>query len=236
MIKCLSVISLFLFVFSFSGFSKNKSVIHPKIPLSIQYGGPNDTPLIFHITGDGGAVRFDLKMFKEYHNHGFSYIGLNSLKYFGSKKTPDKVAKDMIPVIKSYSDLWNKRTLILVGFSFGSEIIPFLSERLPDDLKKQLKLIVLMTPAKTSDFRIRVRDMIGLDKKNERYSVVEETSKIKSPKVLVIFGSREKPGLIESKEHPNLKVTTIKGGHGFTDSQEIFRMIQSELTNERIKE
>jgi type IV secretory pathway VirJ component len=197
--------------------------------LTIQYGGKNNTPLIFHITGDGGAVRFDLKMFKEYHSHGYSYIGLNSLKYFSTKKSPDKVASDMIPVIKSYSNLWDKKTLVLVGFSFGSEIIPFLSERLPDDLKMRLKLIVLLTPAKTSDFHIRMRDMIGLDKKNERYNVVEETSKIKSPQMLVVFGSKEKPGLIESKEHPNLKVTTVKGGHGFTDSQEIFRMIENEI-------
>ena len=210
-------------------YSKVEVTQNKKFPLTIQFNGKNNTPLIFHMTGDGGAVRFDLKMFKEYHDNGFSFLGLNSLKYFSDKKTPDRVANEMIPVIKRYSQLWSKETLMLVGFSFGAEIIPFLYDRLPDDMKKELKLVVLLTPSKRSDFHIRMRDMIGIDKKNERYDVVNETAKIKFTKVLAIYGKEEKPSLKTSPDQPKLKILTIKGGHGFKDSREVFRLIANEL-------
>ncbi len=200
-----------------------------ELPLKIKFNGENNTPLIFHITGDGGMVRFDLKMLREYQNNGFSYIGLSSLKYFITGKTPEKIAHDIIPVIRHYSEEWNKETIVLVGFSFGAEIIPFLHNRLSTEMKQKVKLVVLLTPAKTSQFRIRLRDMIGMDKKKEPYNVADETAKIKSSRVLAVFGKEEKPSLKETPKQPNLKIALIKGGHGFNDSKEVFRLINSQL-------
>jgi type IV secretory pathway VirJ component len=216
----------FLFCFLISVFTSSGK--EKELPLRIEYNGENNTPLIFHITGDGGMVRFDLRMLREYQNNGFSYVGLNSLKYFITGKNPDRVAEDIVPVIQHYCQIWDKKTIMLVGFSFGSEIIPFLYNRLTQELRKKVKLVVLLTPAKTSQFRIRFRDMVGLDKKKEPYNVVNETAKIKSP-VLAVFGKEEKPGLKESYQQPNLKVKLIKGGHGFHDSKEVFRLINNEL-------
>jgi len=224
MLKPFILLLFCFFISEFNSFGKGK-----ELSLKIQYNGQNNTPLIFHITGDGGMVRFDLKMLKEYQNSGFSYIGLNSIKYFMPGKTPEKVAEDLIPVIKQYSEQWNKRTLMLVGFSFGAEIIPFLYNRLPPEMRQEMKLVVLLTPAKTSQFRIRFRDMIGIDKKKEPYNVVDETSKIKSTKVLAIYGKEEKPGLKGIAKQPNLKILLIKGGHGFHDSKEVFRLMKKEL-------
>lgn len=200
-----------------------------ELPLKIKFNGENNTPLIFHITGDGGMVRFDLKMLREYQNAGFSCIGLSSLKYFITGKTPEKIAQDVIPVIERYSKEWNKETILLVGFSFGAEIIPFLYNRLPSNMQEKVKLVVLLTPAKTSQFRIRLRDMIGMDKKKEPYNVVDETAKINTARVLAIYGTKEKPSLEESDKQPNLKIKFIKGGHGFHDSREVFRLINNEL-------
>jgi type IV secretory pathway VirJ component len=207
-----------------ASFGENK-----ELPLRIKFNGDNNTPLIFHITGDGGMVRFDLKMMREYQNNGFSCIGLSSLKYFITGKTPEKITQDIIPVIERYSKEWNKETIMLVGFSFGAEIIPFLYNRLPPEMLKKVKLVVLLTPAKTSQFRIRLRDMIGMDKKKEPYNVVEETAKIKSASVLAIYGQKETPSLEQSDKQPNLKIELIKGGHGFHDSKEVFRLISNEL-------
>jgi type IV secretory pathway VirJ component len=135
----------------------------------------------------------------------------------------------VIPVIERCSKEWNKETILLVGFSFGAEIIPFLYNRLPSNMQEKVKLVVLLTPAKTSQFRIRLRDMIGMDKKKEPYNVVDETAKINTARVLAIYGTKEKPSLEESDKQPNLKIELIKGGHGFHDSREVFRLINNEL-------
>jgi type IV secretory pathway VirJ component len=200
-----------------------------KIPVVIHNNGNNSTPMIFHITGDGGMVRFDTNMSKKYDANGFSFIALSSLKYFFNAKSPAKLAADVVPLIKSYIGQWNKKTLILVGFSFGAEITPFLYERLPSELKDKVKLIVLLTPAKTSAFHIHIRDMIGLDRKKEPYNVAEETAKIKSTKILAVYGDREKSISLKGNNQPNLKILYIKGEHGFRDSNTVFDLIMKEL-------
>lgn len=204
--------------------------MNKKLPVVVRNNGENSTPLIFHTTGDGGMVRFDVKMSNVYKANGFSFIALNSLKYFLTQKSPTKLTQDVVPVIRRYIEAWNKEEIILVGFSFGAEITPFLFERLPAELKEKVKLVVLLTPAKTSDFHIRIRDMIGLDKKYESYDVANETAKILSTKVLAIYGKKEKSIFSKNSEQPNLKVLYIKGGHDFKDSKTVFDLMMKELS------
>jgi type IV secretory pathway VirJ component len=200
-----------------------------KLPVVIHNNGDNSTPMVFHITGDGGMVRFDEAMSKEYDKYGFSFIALNSLKYFFEAKSPAKLTGDVVPLIKSNFDAWKKKAIILVGFSFGAEIIPFLYERLPLELQNKVELVVLLTPAKTSDFHIHIRDMIGLDKKHETYNVAEETANIKSSKILAVYGDEEKNISLKNNNQPNLKILYIKGEHGFKDSKTVFDLIMKEL-------
>jgi type IV secretory pathway VirJ component len=223
-VRFLLILFLLLFQSVIPGYSLNK-----KIPVVIKNNGENSTPMIFHITGDGGMVRFDTKMSKEYKANGYSFIALSSIKYFLTAKSPSKVARDAVPVIQRYFKEWNKDELILVGFSFGAEITPFLYQRLPPELKDKVKMVVLLTPAKTSDFHIHIRDMIGLDKKHEVYDVAEETAKITSPKILAIYGKKEKNNFLKNSDQPNLKVLYIRGGHDFKDSKTVFNLIMKEM-------
>ncbi len=204
-----------------------------KIPVIVHYNGDNSTPMIFHITGDGGWIRFDVKLGNHYDSAGYSFIALNSLKYFFEAKTPDKLAAELVPMIRRYFDDWNKKNLVLVGFSFGAEIVPFLYEKLPPELKEKVKMVVLLTPAKTSAFHIHFRDMIGLDRKKEPYHVDEETAKIKSPKILAVYGEEERNISLKNNNQPNLKIISIKGGHGFKDSDTVFDLITKELNIEK---
>lgn len=223
-VRFYAVFILILLQSVMSGFGVNK-----KLPVVVSNNGENSTPLIFHITGDGGMIRFDSRLSKQYKTNGYSFIALSSLKYFLTVKSPAKVAKDLIPVIQRYFNEWNKEELILVGFSFGAEITPFLFEQLPPELKEKVKLVVLLTPARNSDFHIHLRDMIGFDKKVETYDVAEETAKITSSKILAIFGKKEKNNFLKNSDQPNVKVLYIKGGHDFKDSKTVFDLIMKEL-------
>ena len=200
-----------------------------KLPVVIHYNGDNSTPMIFHMSGDGGWIRFDLRLSQQYDANGYSFIGLNSLKYFLEAKTPEELAEDFIPLIQKYMKEWDKKSMVLVGFSFGAEIIPFLYEKLPSDLQDKVKLIVLLTPSGSSDFHIHIRDMIGMDKKHETYNVIKETVGIKSPKILAVYGDQEKSISLKKNRQPNLKIVTIPGGHGFKDSKKVFGLILKEL-------
>lgn len=184
--------------------------------------------LVFHISGDGGWRGFDVKMAEEFKNNGLSYIALSSLKYFWTTKTPDQLVKDVEPVLKDTLQAWHKKEIVLVGFSFGAEIMPFVITRLPDYLKQKIKLMVLITPARTSDFTIHLTDLMGVGH-NYAYDVAAEVEKIKTTKILAIFGEKENSTFPKTLKQANLKITFVKGSHHFTDAKAVMGIIMQEL-------
>jgi type IV secretory pathway VirJ component len=215
------IVSL-LFPFALSSKAQDRDM-----PLVV---GQKDTSrfLVFHICGDGGWKRFDVKLGDEFSAQHMPYVCLNSIKYFWSAKTPDQLAKDMIPVIHEYLKKWNKTEIILTGFSFGAEVLPFLYTRLPADLKQKVKLVMLITPAGTSDFAVHVSDMLGFDRKYP-YDVAKEVEKIKNVKVLGVFGDKENSTFPMGHKQENCKITFVKGSHHFTDAKAVMDLLVKEL-------
>ena len=184
--------------------------------------------LFFHVTGDGGMRGFDIKLSEQYKGHGYSYIFLNAYKYFFAPKTPDQFATDIVPVIKAYLEKWGKNSIVLSGFSFGAEVIPFLYNRLPDELKQKVRLVVLLTPASTSDFTIHFADMIGANNVYDN-DVVKEVEKITTAQVLAIFGEKEESSFPPNHKQDNYQAIFILGSHHFTDADEVMEEVLNEL-------
>jgi type IV secretory pathway VirJ component len=184
--------------------------------------------LVFHVTGDGGMKGFDIKLSEEFKAHRFSYILLNSYKYFFASKTPDQFAKDIIPVIQDYISKWGKNEIVLSGFSFGAEVIPFLFTRLPEELKQKVKLVLLLSPASTSDFTIHFADMIGAENTYAN-DVVKEVERITTVPVLAIFGEKEDSSFPSNHKQVNFQTLFIKGSHHFTDADGVMESVLDEL-------
>jgi len=187
--------------------------------------------LVVHISGDGGWRGFDVKMADQYSSHGLSYVALNSFKYFWSAKTPAQLADDMAPVIRLYMSSWHKDRLVLVGFSFGAEVIPFFYNRLPADLREKIIRIIMITPAASSDFTIHLSDMIGADHQYA-YDVVKEVEQIRKPGVLILFGEEEHSTFPENHKQDNVVIEFVKGSHHFTDATTVMTLIKQKLNAE----
>jgi type IV secretory pathway VirJ component len=78
-----------------------------------------------------------------------------------------------------------------VGYSFGADVASFLPGRISVELQKKIKKIALLSPSASTDFVIRLGDMIGANENvNRKYKVGPEISKIGLPLVCV-FGVDE---------------------------------------------
>jgi type IV secretory pathway VirJ component len=184
--------------------------------------------LALYVSGDGGRGFFDSNLSRELRSNHISVIYLNSFKYFRPGKTPDQFAGDIVPVLKAYDKKWNNEKIILIGYSFGGDVVPFLYTRLPEDLKQKVNLVVLLAPASTSDFTVHLSDMMGAD--NEyNYNVIREVEQIKIPPVLVIFGYKEHSSFPSDYQQDNLKIIFKKGHHRFTDEDFVMENILKEL-------
>ncbi|HEY3388958.1 MAG TPA: alpha/beta fold hydrolase [Prolixibacteraceae bacterium] len=176
-----------------------------ELPLQLSVSKGSNETLVIYLSGDGGWNEFNQQMVKQFENKGYGVVALNTRKYFWSEKSPDEFARDIEQISNYYLKEWNKSSLNLVGYSFGADVASFLPGRLSFDLQKKIKKIALLSPSASTDFVIRLGDMIGGNENvNRKYKVGPEISKIGLPLVCV-FGLEEvmalKSALSRTKAH-----------------------------------
>jgi len=117
---------------------------------AVQTSGRDELAVL--LSGDGGWAVTDKGLAESLSKGGIPVVGWNSLRYFIRRKKPDQVARDLERVLRVYLPLWHKEKVVLIGYSFGADVMPFLVTRLPPDLAAKVSLTVLMGPTGTADF------------------------------------------------------------------------------------
>lgn len=199
------------------------------LPFIITEAKADTLPMLFLFSGDGGWKSFDANLCNELAGHNIPSIGLNSNKYFWEKKTPEQVAAEITPVLRQYLKEWNRKEIIFAGFSFGSEVTPFVYNQLPADLKSKIKIVLCLTPSDFSDFEIHLNDMLGFDGKHYPYVVSTEINKITSTPVICFWGEKEKAEFADTIRQKNVSVYFLPGGHNFTDYKTIVAIVMKAI-------
>lgn len=172
-------------------------------------------PLFVFISGDGGWNTFNESLCTNLTQQGIPVVALDSQKYFWKNKTPDQTANDLQSVIETYQKLWKRDRFVLAGYSFGANIIPFLANRLPQNIKNNLVLLILISPDKRGDFEIHLSDMLNLGLSKGKYDVIQEIRESDLNKYLVIFGSDESESTHQAFQQAGLKMEILQGNHHF---------------------
>lgn len=173
-------------------------------------------PIIFYLTGDGGMKKFSSNLLTSFSNHNFPTIGLNSLKYFWSKRTNEEASAAVAALITHYQQVWKKQPVILVGYSFGADVMPFIYSHLPAAVQANVKQIVLLSPSTSTDLQVHVADMIGKPVKRSM-DVPAEINKITNKPLLLIFGDKEKDFDMKVLTVHGYKYIMLPGGHTYDE-------------------
>jgi type IV secretory pathway VirJ component len=146
-------------------------------------------------------------------------VTLNTRKYFWNEKSPEVFAGDIDQLTKYYMKEWKKSSVMIVGYSFGADVGIFLSGRVSAELQKKILKIALISPSASSDFVIRLSDMIGESENiNRKYKVKPEIEKTDLP-VVCIFGKDEELVLKTSlRKNKTLTIFELPGDHRFNDN------------------
>lgn len=175
----------------------------------------SDSPIALLISGDGGWYAFEQLIADHLAKLGIPTMGLDSKKYFWNRKTPDETAADIAKALNFYSKEWGKDHFLLIGYSLGAEIVPFIVTRLPEEMKAKIVSAVLLSPETTTDFEIHISNMLGMGNRQNIYNVIDEILKMQSVPTLIIFGDGEKskiPGLLTGTPS---KISIIPGDHHY---------------------
>ncbi len=174
-----------------------------------------DGPVAMILSGDGGWFSFEQGIADKLGANGVPTIGIDTRKYFWNRKTPEKTASDMAELLNYYSREWDKKKFVLIGYSQGAELVPFIITLLPPHIKSGIMSAVLLSPAETTDFEVHISNMLDLGNKNNTYNVIEEIKKLEKINTLCIYGQNEKspmPGLLKSS---SAKFVFIPGDHHY---------------------
>jgi type IV secretory pathway VirJ component len=181
-------------------------------------GTANSDELAVLLTGDGGWAGLDQELAAQLAASGVPTVGLNSLKYFWTERSPAETAKDVARVMSHYLAAWNKQRVLLVGYSFGADVLPFVVNRLPPELRARVATVSLLGVDSNASFEIRIADWVGSDDNGP--PTRPEVAAIGGVPVLCIYGEGESdsicPGLPKNPEHTRITLAEVGKGHHFS--------------------
>lgn len=198
----------------FSVFAKSQDISSlPVVPYPAKKVDPQKG-FILYLSGDGGENSFSKSFIQQLGNNGYPVIFFNSFKYFWSKKTPQQAAADVQKVIQHYKGQWKAQKLIVIGYSFGADVVPFILNRFSKETYASVRNIVLMSPSKTTDFEVHVTELFGKGK-NTGNSVAAEINKLSQKPLLIVDGEEEDDNLDATTLTIPYKLLKLKGGHRY---------------------
>lgn len=177
----------------------------------------NQDRFVLFISGDGGWNSFSQKLVETYTSNGFNVIGLNSFKYFWKKKTPQQAADDIAAILSTYENEWHKQKIIILGFSFGADVAPFIYTHLPETVKNKITLVQLISPSSYTDFEIHVMDMLGSGNAVRSMNIAAEVTLVNVP-VIFYYGEQEDEKPLATFKKANLKTIVLAGDHHYAKS------------------
>ncbi|NEW81084.1 MAG: hypothetical protein GZ094_01780 [Mariniphaga sp.] len=188
------------------------------MPLQLSASKGSNAALVLYLSGDGGWNEFNQKLVQEFEKQGYGVVTLNTRKYFWDQKSPEVFAGDIDQLSKYYLKEWKKSSVVIVGYSFGADVGIFLPGRLSSELQKKIIKIALISPSASSDFVIRLSDMIGdSENVNRKFKVKPEIEKADMP-VICIFGNDEKLMLKTNlPKKKNLIIYELPGDHRYNN-------------------
>ncbi len=163
------------------------------------------------LTGDGGWRRIDDQIAKRL---DMPVAGFLIPDYYRVMRTPDESACALETMIRMYSAKWKRDRVIVIGYSRGADVLPFMINRLSPETRAMIDEVALLGIEPMIDFRYHASWIPFWHPREPEFPVFPEAEKLRGLRVVCVHGERERDSLC-----PALSsfATVIKepGGHHF---------------------
>lgn len=185
--------------------------------------GPGNTLAVL-LSGDGGWAGLDKEVASALSARGIPVVGIDSLRYFWTARTPMGAASDIDRIVRYYLAHWQKRNVILIGYSQGADVLPFIVNRLPAATRSNVLLTTLMGLGTSATFEFHLGNWIsnGAD----GLPIRPEIRKFGVTPALCLYGEEEADSLCPQLKSSTFQVEKLAGGHHFDgDYDRLVRLI-----------
>ncbi len=179
----------------------------------------NDNVFAIFVSGDGGWAGLDQKVAGALAKAGIPVVGVDSLRYFWSERTPQGFAADLDRIYRHYSRLWQRGKVVLIGFSQGADVLPAAYNQLPESMQDQVRLTALLSIGKTADYEFHVSNWIGSGD-DDGLPIAPEVAKMPPAQTLCIYGEDDDDALCPGLPKGRVQSVKLPGDHHFEGDYE----------------
>jgi type IV secretory pathway VirJ component len=176
-------------------------------------------PLVILLTGDGGWAGIDQQLAGALARRGVRVVGWNSLRYYWNGRTPQQAADDLARIMGHYRAAWGRRDTVLVGYSFGADVLPFLLNLLPAEQLARIRAVALLAPSRSASFEVHVAEWLPGGNQGDR-PTLPEARRLGALKVLCVQGREDSESLCPRVVAPGWQAVALDGGHHFGGNYE----------------
>lgn len=176
---------------------------------------PNSAPgdsFAVLLSGDGGWAGLDKDVGEALKAHGIPVVGVDSLRYFWGKRSPEVLAKDVDRIIRYYAAHWQRSRVLLIGYSQGANVLPFAYNRLPQTTRAMVAVTAMMGLEARADFEFHVTNWVG---SSSGLPIAPEVQKFDGGHPLCVYGVEEDDSLCPSLDPQKIRLVKLPGGHHF---------------------
>jgi type IV secretory pathway VirJ component len=145
---------------------------------------------------------------------GVETVGWDSLSYYWKAKTPEQAARDLARVIEHYTRSWHKSEILLIGYSFGADVLPFLIDRLPPTQRDKIKLAAFLGLGTYASFEFHLSDWLGGGTAG-RWPTQPEVRKLRGLNRVCVYGEEETDSACPGLASSGVTVIRLPGDHHF---------------------
>jgi type IV secretory pathway VirJ component len=165
------------------------------------------------MSGDGGWAGIDQDVAAALTARGIPVVGLDSLRYYWTARTPSGVASDTDRMIRYYLAHFGKQRVLLIGYSQGADVLPFAVNRLPEATRARVALTAVMGMSEHALFEFHLSSWVS--DSNSGPATLPEINRITGMPVLCIYGADENDSLCPKLDPSRYIIVKLKGGHHF---------------------
>ncbi|WNW11301.1 AcvB/VirJ family lysyl-phosphatidylglycerol hydrolase [Pseudomonas sp. DTU_2021_1001937_2_SI_NGA_ILE_001] len=175
----------------------------------------SDTVTLF-LSGDGGWRDLDKVVAGDMAKVGYPVVGIDVLRYYWERKSPEQTAADLTELMNHYRQKWGSKRFILAGYSFGADVLPAIYNRMAPEDQERIDGIILLAFARSGNFEIHVDGWLG--NAGTEAKTGPEMAKLPANKVLCVYGAEEKKDSGCTDTTAVGEVLELPGGHHFDEN------------------
>ena len=197
------------------------------MPITAVAPGRAGTQLVMMVTGEAGLTEFEEALAQALATTGDGVLLLDSREYLRAARSPAQVASAASATIQRYAQTWNRQRLVLVGYSRGADVAPFIANRLSKPVRETLDGLVMISPSGRASFELTLRDVVRLRPRATDLPVMPELERLRGTRLVCDYGGNERAAFCTRVDSTLARPVVRSGGHDLhaADGAQIARLI-----------